>query len=100
MGDDEGYLLDMLTRAKPTRGGGARARNHPARVHGMPERWSPRALVHTVAHGRPNDVWGFVLPGVVATQVVVRLKGLWLNGKQPLKFTAVNLAVKQYSTEV
>ena len=25
---------------------------------------------------------------------------LWLNSKQPLKFTAVNLAVKQYSTEV
>ena len=51
-------------------------------------------------HGRPNDVWGFVLPGAVATKVVVRLKVLWLNGKQPLKFTSVNLAVKQYSTKV
>ena len=32
--------------------------------------------------------------------MVVRLKVLWLNGKQPLKFTAVNFTVKQYSTEV
>ena len=32
--------------------------------------------------------------------VVSRLKALWLNGNHPPKFTAVNLAVKQYSTEV
>ena len=32
--------------------------------------------------------------------VVARLKSLWLNGNHPLKFTAVNLVVKQYSTEV
>ena len=31
--------------------------------------------------------------------MVARLKVIWLNGKNPLKFTAVNLAVKQYSTE-
>ena len=62
VGDDEGYLLDTLMRAKLTRGGGTRARNHPARVHGMPEMWSPRALVHTMPQARPNDVWGLVLP--------------------------------------
>ena len=66
----------------------------------MPKRWSPRTLVHTVLHCRPNGVWGLVLPGEVATEVVVRLKVPWLKGNQPLKFTAVNLAVKQYSTEV
>ena len=62
-GDDAVKQLEMLMSAKTTRGGGARARNHPARVHGMPERWSPRALVHTVSQAMPNDVWGGVLPG-------------------------------------
>ena len=32
--------------------------------------------------------------------MVVWLKVLWLKGNQCLKFTAVNLAMKQYSTEV
>ena len=32
--------------------------------------------------------------------VVTWLKMIWLNSYHPLKFTAVNLAVKQYSTEV
>ena len=47
----------------------------------MPERWSPRALVHTVPQAMPNYVWGFVLPGEVATAVVDWLKVTWLNGK-------------------
>ena len=32
--------------------------------------------------------------------VVAQLKALSLNGNHPMKFSAVNLAVKQYSTKV
>ena len=56
------------------------AGDDPERVYCTPGRWSPHALVHTVPHGRPNDVWGLVLPGEVATAVVVWLKVTWLNG--------------------
>ena len=61
--DDERKLRDMPMLAETPSRGGARARSHPARVHGMLERRSPRALVHTVPEAMPNDVWGLVLPG-------------------------------------
>ena len=47
-GDSAVNLLDMLALAETLSKGGARARSHSGRGHGMPERRSPRALVHTV----------------------------------------------------
>ena len=38
-GDDAVNLLDMLALTETSSRGGARARSHSARVHGMPERW-------------------------------------------------------------
>ena len=62
-GDHVGNTVGRPVLAETPSRGGARARNHLARVHGMPERQSPRALVHTVPQAMPNDVWGLVLPG-------------------------------------
>ena len=79
-GDGSGKLLDKARRRGDKRTTRGKKTEALERADDMPKRWSPRALVHTVAHGRPNNVWGLVLPGEVATAVVDWLKVTWLNG--------------------
>jgi hypothetical protein len=55
-GDDERRLLDMIFRAEATRGRGARAEQHSARVHGWSGRRSPRGLDVSTCPSQPYRV--------------------------------------------